>query len=86
MSSVHRKIVILPRCPVGEVACSDGTTCSTDGFCVMDLAAEDPLALQGPKEPPSPPVIELAGKSIVNVKQVRPRTIMMIMMVMVTVI
>ena len=72
VSTVHRKIVIRPGCPVGETVCSNGKTCSNDGFCGMsaDSAVGQPLATDGGAVSSPPPVLKLAGKSMVHVKRV----------------
>ena len=86
VAEVQRTVHVKPNCPVGESACSDGVTCSTDGFCgtwsgefrlasfVTSLFWTEDPSLRTLTEVPKPS-IQLAGEFIISIQQVQYLTI-----------
>ena len=76
VADINRTIVVFPRCPLGEVVCSNGISCSANRFCRVDSLleyvgiSEDFGFGSGSLEQPRVPVIKLIGNSIIEVKQV----------------
>ena len=69
VADVVRRIIVLPRCPLGEVVCSDGLSCSIGRFCGMGSVAVSALLDSESSEPPGLPVIKLTGDNVIEVKQ-----------------
>ena len=56
--TVTRKLVVIPSCPPGEVACIN-TPCSVDGVCLEDVELQNILDAEEEAEVADPPTANL---------------------------